>query len=674
MHDTIYLDGHGVVLLEGKNLDRDGGSNGSGKSSIFNTIVQILFAKNPTDEVGSAIINKALGKAFGRVTFIDKSGTKWRVTDVKKWRKTDASPDSNNEPTWTDSYSGTDVYLDRWDGSSWADERSSNKNVGEGRLDLKATRKRILDIVGMDYDRFMSVSYLAQQQSMRFLTGTHKDRMSILSDIADIKSWDTRVSKVRADVAATELELKTAERELSIYSSMSGAEVSQADIDVVKSEISTLELENIAVADAISVINAANAQVDLNISKLDEESASLIKKSSALEQMRRKAWLQRSDIRTAYDAELHVAKSTPQPADIAELVSSIAEAKWNIVSKTDHLGQMLLNPGRCSKCFSNVSNTHLDRQRHLINEEIREMQAAKDHMEEELKIKLTTFDAHVNNLISAVSDKYADQLIEADNAVDSVDADTAATSARILEIQNSKVELAKLKQPSDSQYQRTYQIMSIISSKMARLDTLVANMKSWKEHESAKAKVRSNILDLSNKIKHLRVLDRLFGDKGVKAFKLDSALCTLNTLLQKYADIVTDHKVDLWVTQYREKSDGDLATDVQIMVRETGKEGVPFALYSGGERQQMVLAFIASFWELATNYGSGVNILCLDEIFGPLDDSNAEKVFSFVEAIKAKGKSTIFIVTHDDSIRSKMPLDAVWTVVKLKHQSKIEMP
>ena len=86
-----------------------------------------------------------------------------------------------------------------------------------------------------------------------------------------------------------------------------------------------------------------------------------------------------------------------------------------------------------------------------------------------------------------------------------------------------------------------------------------------------------------------------------------------------------------------------------------------------------MLAFIASFWELATNYGSGVNILCLDEIFGPLDDSNAEKVFSFVDALKAQGKSTIFIVTHDDSIRSKMPLDAVWTVVKFKHQSKIEI-
>ena len=587
IHDTVELEDHGVVLLEGRNLDRDGGSNGAGKSSLFNAIVQILFAKNPTDETGSAIVNKVLGKAFGRVTFVDKAGEKWRVTDVKKWRKTDASPDSNTEPAWTDSYSGTDVYLDRWDGLSWVDERSSNKNVGEGRLDLKATRKRILEVVGMDYDKFMSVSYLAQQQSTRFLTGTHKDRMTILSEIADLKSWDARVAKVRADVAATELELNAAERELDVYASLASTAVRQSDIDAVKQEISKLEHDNALITASIAAINAANSEIDAQITILDTESSALIKKSSTLEQMSRKAWVHKSAVRSAYDAELSRAKSTPQPPEISELTSGISELKWNIVSKTDHLAQMLIGPGRCNKCFSNVSEMHLDRQRHLINEDIREMQLAKERMEEDLKTKLVEFDAHVAGLVEEISAKHQTLLDEADAAIDSIATETSTNSARILEIQRTRSELAQTKQSSDRQYDQIYHIMSALSAKTALLETLTSKLKSWHEHEAATAKVRERVIALANKSKHLRVLDRLFGDKGVKAFKLDSALAILNTLLQKYVDIITDNKVDLWVTQYREKSDGDLATDIQIMVRENGKEGVPFALYSGGERQQM---------------------------------------------------------------------------------------
>lgn len=666
----------------GFTLDKDGRylmgdftiTHNSGKTSIFNSIMQILFAKNPTGESGNAVINRILGKAFGRVTFVDSNGVKWRVTDVKKWRKTDKSPDtlSANEPSWTDSYSGTDVYLDRWDGNMWVDERSSNKSVGEGRLDLKATRKRIVEILKVDYDRFMSISYLAQQQSIQFLNGGHKERMAILSELADLQAWDERVAAVRNDIKTAEVAESVAEQKLNTAIAMSGHQVEQSEIDAVSIKLDKLIEENDAATADLKTIDATNDAVDAAVAALASKTPELISRSSSLTITRNQLAQLLSQQRLAYKTELDAAKATPAPAEISEVTSRIAELKWQAISKTDSLSQMLTTPGRCAKCQSIVSDIHLDRHRDLIKAEIAELNSIRADLETELKQRTEVFDQSVADAIKAVELAHADVIHQTESSMREIDGAISQVGQELLDIEAArKSELSK-KRSTQAAHTRLYNIMAEMSACSSKLEKLNTQREAWVKHQAQILAARSDIEAAATKIKYLKALDRLFGDKGVKAFKLDAALLSLNTLLQKYIGILTDDQVSLWISQYREKADGDLSTDIQIMVREGEKDGVPFALYSGGERQQMILAFIASFWELASNYGSGVNILCLDEIFGPLDESNAEKVFTFVDSLKGKGKSTIFVVTHDDSIRGRMPLDGIWTVVKLKHQSTIE--
>jgi chromosome segregation ATPase len=142
-------------------------------------------------------------------------------------------------------------------------------------------------------------------------------------------------------------------------------------------------------------------------------------------------------------------------------------------------------------------------------------------------------------------------------------------------------------------------------------------------------------------------------------------------VLDKYIDVVSDGNLKVWVTQYREKSDGDMATDLQIMVRDNQKCEVPFKLYSGGERQQIMLAFIGAFWQLASRCGAGVNIMCLDEVAASLDNHNTQLFFNFLESIHGSATS-IFVVTHNTAIKDQVKFDQTWTITRRNGVSQIK--
>ena len=212
-------------------------------------------------------------------------------------------------------------------------------------------------------------------------------------------------------------------------------------------------------------------------------------------------------------------------------------------------------------------------------------------------------------------------------------------------------------------------------SEKARCDERARNWHEQKkkhdEYQGIIKEAEARLLQYNDDIIYLSAIGKLFGDKGFKAWKLNNLLAELNYILKEYVDIITDRSVYLWVTQYRQKSDGDMTADIQIMVNEGSKKDVPFNLYSGGERQQIMLAFIGAFWHLALQHGSGINCIFLDEILGPLDDINAQRVFNFLEHMRHKGSSTMLVVTHNQAIKDQMAFDEIWTATKKNHISTL---
>ena len=107
----VNLNDRGLVNLIGINQDKGGCSNGSGKTSLFNTICEVLFGENPTGEKGDAVINNIWGKgSCPRVVFQSWENTPYRVTYCRKWKEDYYPVDTAEEVKYT----GTALFLDKW--------------------------------------------------------------------------------------------------------------------------------------------------------------------------------------------------------------------------------------------------------------------------------------------------------------------------------------------------------------------------------------------------------------------------------------------------------------------------------------------------------------------------------------------------------------------------------
>lgn len=687
IHNTVRLNNLGICSLLGINHDRNGGSNGSGKSSFMYAITQLLFGKNPSGESGDDIINEFLGKFFGRLIFLDDNQTKWRITDIKKWRKTDKYPDEHfdnyiEEPSEIHNlklrYSGTDLYLDRWDPTQnlWVDERSSNRQTGDSKLDMKATRKKILDIIKISYEQFMSIAYLAQQQSLRFTNGTHKVKLDVLSELCDLTVWDTRVEKIRANKSDFELKLQRTTSKLDGIRMIGSSLVAP---DEITKEIISAQADKVA-ADIV--------QCDLDLDTLQVEKNKWVADNTAIDESIYQQMQIIRDITTktnaidilignchsAYSDNCSTIRERKRPFEISQIETEIAELRGRATTRGWDLEQIMTGSGKCTKCFTIVTADHLLRHKELLKLEIDSLKTQMDTKNDHLSVLVKEFDDQLLHDLDEITEKYNKDKAELESQKSMFNTIFVSTNMLLDELKKKKIMVKE-----DPQHK-----MSTLNQKrlwlVSEQSQSTYKMKAWYNQHSQYVEYKTSLLNLeidinqySKQIKMFESLDRLFGDKGIKAYKLNNVLASLNVILKQYLDIITDGSVSVWVTQYREKSDGGVATDIQILVQEGNKKEVPFGLYSGGERQQIMLAFIGAFWQLASQYGSGVNILLLDEVFDSLDGSNKDLSCKFINLMKTLGKSSILVVTHDEEIKSLLDVDRVWTATKKNGQTTINI-
>jgi DNA repair exonuclease SbcCD ATPase subunit len=679
LHHNIPLDNQGLCLLNGLNQDRGSTSNGAGKSSFFNAICQILFGKNPSGEVGEAVINEFLGRAFGRIIFLDDDGQKWRITDTKKWRKTDKYPDDQDEPSELHGqglrYSGTDVYLERWDGSVWKDERNTNSESGAFRLDLKATRRKITEILRLNYEQFISIGYMAQRQSLKFIRGTHKERLEVLSDLANLHVWSKRVEQIREDIHNLEGEQDKIDAQL-VGLRTSGTLLNAPnpqELTEHEAHIARLEVKIDLCDEAIALLSIEKHQWDSKLAALDQgisKYTQTIRQKTILQQQLQEPL---ESLTKKYIEDCKVVRDRPRNLELVSLETQIAEFRGVAQARRFDLEQLLTGAGKCPRCRSAVTVEHLNRHRELLQIEIREQEEKVKLLNEKLTLLNQDEEKKVKEDLDKLSVEYYLSKNIIDCQINQLVAEIHQLSQDIERLREEKEKAGDSPQHRIDQQAQTR--LSFLSEKARyedRARTWHEQQKKHGDHQEIIQRSAARLLQISEAVAYRQALDKLFGDKGFKAWKLNAILDELNQVLREYVAILTDHNVSLWVTQYREKTDGESTADIQIMVREGQKKDVPFNLYSGGEQQQITLAFIGAFWELASRHGVGINTLFLDEVIANLDTASSQLTFNFLEHMRIKGKSTVVIVTHNPQIQDQIHFDQIWTVTKIGGMSKLQ--
>jgi DNA repair exonuclease SbcCD ATPase subunit len=673
IHKTIPLNDLGVVLLEG--------SNGSGKSSLFNALTTILYDDNPLKASGDKVINEIFAKCCGKVEFLDNESTKWRIIYTRKWRKSDKNPDVEyDDPSEIlehgGKYDGTDVYLERWSGSKWMDERASNIAAGIARLDLKSTRKKIISILGMDYQQFVSVGYLAQRQNLKFIEGTHKDRMSVLSELGDIDVWDKRRNRVKDKIGLVTSEIIKSK---SIISGIQQANIvlNEPDVDIKNSLLIKIEQYKSLIADCdTKILSNQDISIKWNTSVLDINNSILQLKQQYrdLVAQRRLIEVQLGIVFKQYSDECNKIRNTPKPTQQTELNYTYTTYRGHVSTRKYDLEQMLPGSGKCPRCKTYVDDVHLNRQRELILLDIKETEEKINI----LKIEIDNLNsAHEKDLLVKLNDaeaKYSTAKLNIENAIGTIDALLVDNNNKSEQLVTTRLNLGPNPATSiDVLAEHRMSYLTNISDCNDQISRWNIQYNQWQQYKSIIAETQIKLSSLEEESKYLNVLERMFSDKGIKAYKMSALVTQLNQSIHKFLHILTNDTIKAWITPFREKNNGEITADMQIMVSDTEKSNVPFELYSGGEKSQIILAFIGAFWSVASTQGSGTNILLLDEVFSNLDTDNREAACRLVEYMKTNGKSSIIIITHDPEIREHLDYSHNWHTIKKSGQSTLSI-
>lgn len=707
-HDDVPINERGVVWLTGDNRDK-GGSNASGKSSLFNVIAHCLWGRietvvgesfTTTDDVSNEVMERG---SCPRVVFEDAGGVMWRVTCSRKWKalKSNPSPYLQDSSLWP--FKGSDVYFERWDGTQWVDERMSTS---------AKTRDKIRTTIGVSYERYLVTTYLAQGKGLDFLRGSHAQRMAIFTNIFDLGLWDSAVNafKVCASEATKieqkeQLALARLQGELAGITLLSDEQVEtyRAELAATRSTISSYELKKaeheaalVQIAEQIGSIRIGANPYTVQLREFDlqqkvatdEALKTLAEREGALtkELQRYKDAMAAIGMRTSSDVQQVQAKLAVAQVSLSKAQKMVVDFQEGRLTHCPTCGQELPTKidgahlqAECDNCVTEVKALEELLQEEKVRHDlvIKQAQAAEAMHHESTSNGLTSL---LNNARAAVEKVHNDAALKRAALLQQQAAYDASESSKNEALASMQQERARVQEQLAGINQWLQQALASVASYELALKNNEASknaaMALEQKVEEAEQKVAQAKLDAAE----WSWLVKNCGDKGVKAYKLDVICHRLNELLaEALADI--DGSFRMWVKPYRVRpgaedkpeellTSEDVVNEITIYVQEGVKKAVPVYMYSGGEASIMALALLVALWQHADEQGSGTNLLLLDEVVGFLDARNSQIVVRFLEGLKIANK-TVLTVSHSQVVDS-VHFDAVWTAIKENGVSRLE--
>lgn len=145
-------------------------------------------------------------------------------------------------------------------------------------------------------------------------------------------------------------------------------------------------------------------------------------------------------------------------------------------------------------------------------------------------------------------------------------------------------------------------------------------------------------------------LEKYFGLEGIQTRIVKKYLPLLNVYVKEFLDILSDGKMEV-VFSINDKSKVDCVIN--------GGASETFNMLSGGEKMIVRLAVDIGLSLLSfSRSAQAPEMVCLDEIFGPLDKSKSQAVFRMLKVLQDKFKRVI-LISHDADIQSMVDSNIV---------------
>lgn len=679
----LSLADRGLCLVEGENQDT-GGSNGSGKSSIFEAVVWCLFGKT-TKGVGAdeiirhdAMGEQVKGETYVCVEILDE-GVTYEVYRHRKHRK------NGNKCI---------LFVNGRDKTSSTDT---------------ATQKLINQILRLDYKSFIS-SVMYPQKAENFVELTDSERKDIFSKLIGTERFSEALARVKAK--KKELEARSNEKILK-QSSIIGA------MDTCLSQITATE-KNIADYDRQRVSQIQEKEEQMNtlqstfvemvdpawqerIDVLEESTKNGIKPYQARLAELHKTNTDLLSRRSTVQQRVHYIDSLPDDfpdadkqkpeksseelqrdsaqwqqakvraeVELGQVEADLKRIKFEVASQGDYThcetcGQELSEEARI-KIFGNLGTQldHLQDRQELLTRQIgefdqkaRELQAAYE--------QASRYHSYLATLqTKAERPNVMTELLQIDREIEAL----GKEKTEIEELCNRVIEEFQEKEALQKRITETLQKQEEHRNRLSTLSREIERIRDAENPykvvlEDLKQKGQQLDKDYTEITEHIgqdqAMLVRYgfwvdgFGKSGVESLLFDHAIPALNEKANAYLSELTGGQAFIWFDTQKTLASGATKEAFACQVSFAGA-GQNYRQVSGGEAQRVNLATTLALGDLcAERSNAPVSLRLLDEPFESLDGVGAEQVVKLLYNTIVPIAGTVLVMTHDENLKSLVP-------------------
>ena len=674
----ISLANRGLLVVDGENRDL-GGSNGSGKSNLFNCIVWTLYGKTPGYPIGDEVIREdvdhqpIVGSTKG---FIEIQ----RDDDVIQVFRHRQHAEYGNKML---------LYVNGQDLTMGSDSE---------------TRRKMVEFVGADYEAF-TAAIMFPQGEPGFASKTDVGQKTTLDKILRTERFAAAQKRVKEAMAPAMQEMAVTEGKLLILKGQVVEEQSRiVALQQKAAEWEANRQQKVAIVDQEIAQHTIDQPRQQDIDTLQQELEALRARGvtdvdiAAVSQRAEACQRSRDDLRSTFagltvrrqslsiedaaecadpgvsvvDAEARVAAEARQwhsaCAKMPQCISAVQNAadalgKVETQETCGQCGQLLGGTAR-STSRATCQQTHIDAQQTATTwqQHVAKTQAA-----------LTEAQAQLASALAFEAFRHAtDQRHEAAG----LDAQLQTLSEKIVAV-DAQLTLDR----------QTYADRVHYDQIVAQRDSLQVKADSWQEvanglqtHKQALVqevcphgalveecvvnaqRMRDGVVQheavLDQTVKQLDVLkfwEGGFGPKGVRSLLLDHVTPFLNERAAVYLDTLSSGRAKMEFHTTRTLKGGDTRDDFHVQVRYQNGAG-RYDKLSGGECQRPNLASMFALGDLArARSRSPIALRLLDEPFDNLDALGAEQVVDVLQQHIVPQVGTVLVMTHDDNLKSLIP-------------------
>lgn len=682
-HGWIDLDNKGIVLLQGP--------VGSGKSSLFDVIAEVLYGTSPKrdgtrDVSESDIVNVQLGRACGAVEFM-VGPHRYRVAYLRNWSGPAPLPGPSAQEG-AGEYGGTTVYFERWDGSRWVQQGPDGRDLRYPKM--ADTWACVEEVTGLSYAAFCSSCYVPQDRALAFVRGKNAEREGILTTLMQLGRYDEATDRAKEKVAENKQQLAGFDGVLTTLrwrlSNVPEARVEDLRDQVLQAEAAALQ--------CAKQLQELQEQVDTERVLAEGRARAAAKLRETLADLNRQ--IQEQALATgSLRAEMDRARLSAEvalralPTMSPELEAASREkiaAGASVDAENRRLAGMLPGAGTCQSCGSVLDEKTLARHK---EEQARRVQIEKGRLsvaEEEEAVCRQRLSESVARERQRADSNRDRQLAEIEARQIEQAAKLVTFEAQRAALQAEIVDKERPAASSDlaAQVARLQQAQRQADATLASLRTSLALAE---QHESQRVQLA---LAVAVKEKEQAALDLDQTEWAwlskhlprVKQMKFAAGSGLINEALARHLAVLTGGTTRVTLQPFRLKKEAvkkpegkrtadDYVFEFNMQVEEGDKESVPIQLYSGGEKERMTLALVLALWELAASRGE-TSVLLLDEVLSYLDEGSIEKFVHLLEGLRRQVQ-TVILVGHDPTLAALLRPDEVWQAVKRDGATTIEV-